>query len=127
MRARIRSSFDQSSRDEEHFGSTIDPRIYHVRLIREHLGAVGGKRVLDLGCGKGRFARALLEQDPEAELWRLDISDEMLRFVPTGVRTRVGSMTDLPFENDFSTALTPPSRLNMRLKLKGPSLRSAAL
>ena len=28
-------------------------------------------------------------------------SDEMLRFVPTGVRTRVGSMTDLPFENDF--------------------------
>jgi len=34
-------------------------------------------------------------------LWGLDISDEMLRLVPTGVRTRVDSMTDLPFENDF--------------------------
>ena len=34
-------------------------------------------------------------------MWGLDISDEMLRLVPTGVRTRVGSMTDLPFENDF--------------------------
>jgi ubiquinone/menaquinone biosynthesis C-methylase UbiE len=31
----------------------------------------------------------------------LDISDQMLRFAPTGVRTRVGSMTDLPFESDF--------------------------
>ena len=100
MRARIRSSFDHSSRDEEHFPSTIDPRIYHVKLIREHLGALGGKRVLDVGCGKGRFARALLEQEPEAELWGLDISDQMLRFAPTGVRTRVGSMTDLPFESD---------------------------
>lgn len=101
LRARIKSSFDQSSRDEEHFPSTIDSRIYHVKLIREHLGALGGKRVLDVGCGKGRFARALLEQEPQAELWGLDISDEMLHFVPTGVRTRVGSMTDLPFENDF--------------------------
>jgi 2-polyprenyl-3-methyl-5-hydroxy-6-metoxy-1,4-benzoquinol methylase len=61
LRARIRSSFDQSSRDEEHFPSTLDPRIYHVKLIREHWGALGGKRVLDVGCGKGRFARALLE------------------------------------------------------------------
>ena len=34
-------------------------------------------------------------------MWGLDISDEMLRLVPTGVRTRVGSMTDLPFESDF--------------------------
>ena len=34
-------------------------------------------------------------------MWGLDICDGMLRFVPTGVRTRVGSMTDLPFENDF--------------------------
>jgi len=32
-----------------------------VKLIREHWGALGGKRVLDVGCGKGRFARALLE------------------------------------------------------------------
>jgi 2-polyprenyl-3-methyl-5-hydroxy-6-metoxy-1,4-benzoquinol methylase len=56
LRARIRSSSDQSSRDEENFPSTIDPRIYPVKLIREHLGALSGKRVLDVGCGKGRFA-----------------------------------------------------------------------
>lgn len=98
LRARIQASFDESSRDEEHFPTTIDPRIYHVKLIREHLGPLDGKRVLDVGCGKGRFARVFREQEPGAELWGLDISPEMLRYVPEGIHTRAGSMTELPFE-----------------------------
>src|SRR5215468_690404 len=98
LRARIQSSFDEAAADEEHFPSTIDPRIYHVKLIREHLGPLAGKRVLDVGCGKGRFARVFQEQEPKAELWGLDISEEMLRYVPAGIHTRAGSMTELPFE-----------------------------
>jgi ubiquinone/menaquinone biosynthesis C-methylase UbiE len=101
LRARIRSSFNDAAGDEEHFPATIDPRIYHVKLIREHLGPLGGKRVLDVGCGKGRFARVLLEREPQAELWGLDISETMLSFVPEGIHTRAGSMTELPFADDF--------------------------
>ena len=101
LRARIQSSFDQAAGDEEHFPSTIDPRIYHVKLIREHLGALAGKRVLDVGCGKGRFARVFREQEPQAELWGLDISEAMLKFVPAGIQTRAGSMTELPFDSAF--------------------------
>jgi len=101
LRAKIRSSFDEAAGDEEHFPSTIDPRIYHVKLIREHLGDLRGKRVLDVGCGKGRFARLFRDQEPAAEIWGLDISEEMLRLVPHGIHTRAGSMTELPFENDF--------------------------
>ena len=99
LRARIQSSFDESSRDEEHFPSTIDPRIYHVKLLREHLGDLRGKRVLDVGCGKGRFLRILREQEPRMDLWGLDISEEMLSYVPAGIHTRAGSMTELPFED----------------------------
>jgi len=65
------------------------------------LGDLRGKRILDVGCGKGRFARIFHEEEPDAELWGLDISEEMLRFVPPGIHTRAGSMTELPFENDF--------------------------
>jgi ubiquinone/menaquinone biosynthesis C-methylase UbiE len=101
LRARIQSSFDQASSDEEHFPSTIDPRIYHVKLIRQHLGPLAGKRILDVGCGKGRFARVFHEQEPGAELWGLDISEAMLKYVPEGIRTRAGSMTELPFEDSF--------------------------
>jgi ubiquinone/menaquinone biosynthesis C-methylase UbiE len=104
LRARIQASFDEASRDEEHFPSTIDPRIYHVTLIRRHLGDLSGKRVLDVGCGKGRFARVFHQQEPQAEIWGLDISEEMLRFVPPEIHTRAGSMTELPFEDAFFDA-----------------------
>lgn len=104
LRTRIQASFDEASRDEQHFPSTIDPRIYHVKLIRQHLGDLRGQRVLDVGCGKGRFARIFHEQEPAAEMWGLDISEEMLRFVPAGIQTRAGSMTELPFADAFFDA-----------------------
>ncbi len=99
LRARIQASFDHAAADEEHFPSTIDPRIYHVKLIRQHLGDLAGKRVLDVGCGKGRFAREFQRQEPSAEYWGLDLSAEMLRFVTAGIHPCAGSMTALPFAN----------------------------
>jgi malonyl-CoA O-methyltransferase len=101
LRARIQASFDEAAGDEQHFPSTIDRRIFHVKLISEHLGPLAGRRVLDVGCGKGRFARVLREEQPEAEIWGLDISERMLRFVPEGIHTRAGSMTELPFPDGF--------------------------
>ncbi len=97
LRERIRSSFDDASRDEDNFPATIDPRIFHVKLILDFFGDLRGRKVLDVGCGKGRFARIVKERNPEAEVWGLDISEEMLRYVPEGIATRAGSMTELPF------------------------------
>ncbi len=105
--AEIRRSFDEASGDEEHFPTTIDPRIQHVRVLLEFFGDLTGKKVLDIGCGKGRFARVLQQENPQAEIWGLDISEAMLRFVPAGIHTRAGSMTGLPFDTstfDFAYA-----------------------
>jgi len=104
LQDRIRASFDEASRDEEHFPSTIDPRIFHVKLILEHFGDLAGKRVVDVGCGKGRFARILQQRHPQAEIWGLDLSEQMLKFVPAGIHTRAGSMTELPFANAWFDA-----------------------
>ena len=104
LQDRIRASFDEASRDEEHFPSTIDPRIFHVKLILEHFGDLAGKRVLDVGCGKGRFARILHGRHPRAEIWGLDISEEMLKFVPEAIHTRAGTMTALPFADAWFDA-----------------------
>lgn len=97
LTAEIRRTFNEASHDEEHFPSTIDPRIQHVQLLLKFFGDLTGKRILDVGCGKGRFARVLAEQNPGADIWGLDISEEMLRFVPPGIHTRAGLMTELPF------------------------------
>ncbi len=101
LREEIRRSFDESSRDEEHFPSTIDPRIYHVQIIFEQLESVRNPQlhVLDVGCGKGRFTRLVKERYPDADVWGLDISPEMLKFVPPNILTRAGSMTELPFKD----------------------------
>ena len=94
---RIREEFDKSSVDEEHFPTTIDPRIYHVRLILEWFGDLNGKSALDVGCGKGRFAKVLKQRWPVAEIQGLDVSPEMLRFVPPDIATKAGLMTALPY------------------------------
>ena len=96
----IVSHFNEAASDEEHFPSTIDPRIYHVQLILEYFGALNGKAVLDVGCGKGRFARALAERYPEASIVAFDLAEAMLRHVPDAVRPCAGSMTALPFPSD---------------------------
>jgi malonyl-CoA O-methyltransferase len=92
----IRDSFEKAAQDEAHFPATIDPRIFHVQLLLRHLGDLTGKRVLDVGCGKGRFARILKERYPEAEVFGLDLAEAMLRAAPSGIRVILGSMTALP-------------------------------
>jgi ubiquinone/menaquinone biosynthesis C-methylase UbiE len=89
--------FNAAAADEENFPSTIDPRIYHVQLILEYFGDLNGKRVLDVGCGKGRFARVLAERYPRASMVGFDLAVAMLRHVPAGVSACAGSMTALPF------------------------------
>jgi ubiquinone/menaquinone biosynthesis C-methylase UbiE len=95
----IRQSFEAAAADEEHFPTTIDPRIYHVRLIAQFFGDLNGKRVLDAGCGKGRFARVLLDENPAARIVGLDLALNMLRHVTAPNRPVCGTLTCYPFRD----------------------------
>jgi ubiquinone/menaquinone biosynthesis C-methylase UbiE len=90
--------FNEAAADEENFPSTIDPRIYHVQLLLEHLGELNGQRVLDVGCGKGRFARVLNEKYPQSSIVAFDLAEAMLRHVPPPLHACAGSMISLPFQ-----------------------------
>jgi ubiquinone/menaquinone biosynthesis C-methylase UbiE len=93
----IVAHFNEAAADEEHFPSDIDPRIYHVQLILATFGDLNGKRVLDVGSGKGRFARVLQARHASAMLCAFDLAEAMLRFVPQEIARCAGSMTALPF------------------------------
>ncbi len=108
--AEIRRFFNAAAADEEHFPSTIDARIYHVQIILEHLGEMGGKRILDVGCGKGRFARIVKERHPDSVVVAVDLAEEMLRRVPTSVHRVTASMNELPLaSNSFDGAYATES------------------
>src|SRR5438477_13157474 len=89
--------FNQAAADEEHFPSTIDPRIYHVQLILDYFGDLAGKRVIDVGCGKGRFARVLHQRHPQARICGFDLAEAMLRIVEPAIAPCAGWMTALLF------------------------------
>ncbi len=62
----------------DRFKSDLEDQDQDVRLrgILDHLGSIDGRRILDLGCGKGRFSRAL--HDRGASVIGMDLSRAML-------------------------------------------------
>jgi ubiquinone/menaquinone biosynthesis C-methylase UbiE len=97
--AELRAFFNQAAADEEHYPSTIDPRIFHVKLVLDHLGDLSGKLVADVGCGKGRFARVIQERYPSSRVCAIDIAEAMLAHVPAGIYSTAAAMTALPLSS----------------------------
>jgi len=89
---KIREFFNQAAADEEHYPSAIDPRIWHVKLVLQEMR--GCRRVADVGCGKGRFAK--LVHDQGSSVVALDLAEAMLTHVASGIDRCAASMTALP-------------------------------
>jgi ubiquinone/menaquinone biosynthesis C-methylase UbiE len=117
--AEIRASFEAAAADEEHFPSSIDPRIFHVRLILDFFGNLNGRRVLDVGSGKGRFARVLRERNADAQIVALDLSEAMLRHVPVGIERVSASMTALPVRSESCDAVYAVESLEHAVDIEG--------
>ncbi|AMV39848.1 class I SAM-dependent methyltransferase [Planctomyces sp. SH-PL62] len=78
------------------FKDSVDPEDYRLRGVLDAIGPVEGLRVLDLGCGKGRFSRAL--QQRGAIVAGVDVSTAMLAEAEGIDRVR-GSARSLPFRS----------------------------
>ena len=115
----IRRSFNEAASDEEHFPSTIDPRIYHVQLLLRYFGDLNGKRVLDVGSGKGRFARIIADRNPEARVYAFDLAEAMLRCAGPGIERCCGSMTALPFASGSFEAAYATESLEHAVDVEG--------
>ena len=119
----IREFFNQAALDEEHYPSTIDPRILHVKVLLAHLGDLAGKRVADVGCGKGRFARVLCAQYPTASVIAVDLAEAMLRRLsagaPPGIHRCAASMTALPLASASCDAAYATESLEHAVDIPG--------
>ncbi len=66
------------------------------------LGNIGGKKILDMGCGTGIYAKLLTKKG--AKLKGFDISDEMLKIARKDnpkLDLRKGSLYKIPFKEKF--------------------------
>lgn len=79
---------------EGRFKPTVAPDDPRLVAVARRLLPLAGRRVLDLGCGKGRFGRALARRG--ADVVGLDLSTAMLRSAYGLERVR-GSVRRLPF------------------------------
>lgn len=60
-----------------------------------------GNRILDLGCGKGRYLKNLVEDMPDQIYRAVDISNKVMDFIDLkAVTKKQGSLTNIPYEKD---------------------------
>jgi len=84
----------------DEFPENILSRDVRVKTILEFFGDIQGKKVLDIGCGKGRFLKILKEQG--AIVWGIDTSRKLLEIAKkiSGAKLSVASATNLPFNDE---------------------------
>ncbi len=79
----------------------MTPQANALSLLEDAFGLTEGKQILDVGCGSGRFARALVDRG--AEVVGIDPNDEALRLaqevLPEGTFVRATAEA-LPFSDD---------------------------
>jgi malonyl-CoA O-methyltransferase len=99
----ITAHFNQSVND---YRSDIAESDGRVQTVLKHLGNPNGKKVLDAGCGKGRYAAIIKKKFPLAEITAMDISKEMLKHVPPGIKKVKNGILNMPFQDEeFDTVI----------------------
>jgi malonyl-CoA O-methyltransferase len=97
LHAKVSSFFDANAKI---FPLDVSAQDGRLEEVFDRLGDLQGKKVLDAGCGKGRFALKVKNRYPSCEMHGLDISKELLREVPEGIITKEGSLISLPYESE---------------------------
>src|SRR5215210_2782031 len=83
----------------------VDANWWQVFERIVELGELRGRRVLEVGCGTGRLARALEEREL-ARVWAVDASAEMVAQAKNvGVNARVARAEALPFKRGWFDAV----------------------
>lgn len=59
-------------------------------------------RVLDAGCGKGRYLKNLIEDEPENAYYAMDLSEKVMGFIASDrVVKKQGTMTKIDYPDDY--------------------------
>lgn len=84
-----------------HFLKNISREDERYLVVKERI-PISDAKVLDVGCGKGRYLRNLVQDLPNNEYYGVDISAEVMRSLSDiNVKCEEGTLTCIPFEEKF--------------------------
>ena len=82
------------------YSNTISNKDGRYIIIDQEIKDMLPNTIVDLGCGKGRYLYNIKQQYPSIELFGMDISDEMLKCLPKDIVPILGSLLNIPIENE---------------------------
>lgn len=96
---KISERFDEISHTEI-VSSYVDENNPQLQELLDYFGNVNGKKILDVGCGKGKFARSLIARG--AKVTGIDLSPKLIKYTKDikGGEFLIGTATDLAFVNE---------------------------
>lgn len=87
--------------------------------IKEIVADYNNVEVLDVGCGKGRYLKNLIEDNPDNYYYGIDISKSVMKSIEGDLVTcNVGTMTNIPFANDKFTIVYSCEALEYAIDIK---------
>lgn len=91
----------------ETFLEKIEKDDGRYRCIRKSVGGGSSRqKVLDVGCGKGRYLKNLIEEEPENMYFAVDISEKVMSKIDYAIKT-TGTLTNIPYsDNTFDVTYT---------------------
>ena len=90
----IEKWFDYNTDDFPENVESADARYLAVKKEIDQIGNCG--KIAEIGCGKGRFLKALLEDGFQGKIDGVDISEELLKYLPERVNGIHGRMENIP-------------------------------
>ncbi len=100
LEEKIKDVFNTIS-DKSWFSNDIEDDNFQLLALKNYFGDIAGKKILDIGCARGRFAKQMLKDG--AIVTGIDLSDHLIDDAKKNVPEATffcGSATDLPFSNE---------------------------
>ncbi len=89
------------------FQEKIDKKDGRYRIIRENVYIESTSRnmilkILDVGCGKGRYLKNLIEDEPEHSYFAVDLSEAVMKYITIDqVYKKQGILTNIPYPDHY--------------------------
>ena len=82
------------------FLDSIDSDDERYSLIEKELNDEKYQKILDLGSGKARYTKKLIEKYPNKNFCCMDLSSNVLELIKCNVEKKEGSVLNIPFEDN---------------------------